>query len=204
MNQWQAVQDVLPDLRKQHVLPPSDVKALSTDATVGQLQIALDRRDWADIESIWQKLSNKARQTEELLNLYILGLIQQGELGPATSLIEGYLSKQWSDSLVYQYGVILHGDNLLKNLATAEKWLKNRENNPWLLLTLGRLALVNKLWAKSEEYLRSSLDNGPRGETYQVLADVLVADGRHELVADIYKQGLDIMLQQEQLSVRNN
>ena len=46
MNEWQGVQDVLPDLKKRHVLPSSDVKSLSTDATVGQLESAIARHDW--------------------------------------------------------------------------------------------------------------------------------------------------------------
>ena len=198
MNQWQSVQDVLPDLRKRHVLAASDVKALSSDATEGQLQSALAKQDWTLMAAIWQKLPNKARQTETLLNPYVLGLIQQGDEGLAVALLEGSLKKQWSDSLVYQFGLLLHGDELLQRLATAEKWLKGREDNPWLLLTLGRLAQANKLWAKSEEYLRSSLDNGARGETYQILAEVLASDGKEELVADMYKQGLAVMLEQEQ------
>jgi len=201
MNEWQSVQDVLPDLRKRHVLAASDVKALSSDATAGQLQSAIDKQDWTLMALVWQKLPNKERQTEALLRPYISGLIQQGEKEQAIALIEGFLHKQWSDALVLQYGLILHGDDLIKRLATAEKWLKNREDNPCLLLTLGRLSQANHLWAKSEEYLRSSLDNGPRGETYQVLAEVLASDGKDELVADIYKQGLTVMLEQEQLPV---
>jgi len=201
MNQWQSVQDVLPDLRKRHVLPASDVKLLSSDASAGQLQAAIAKQDWPLMDAVWKALPNKLRQTEVLLKTYTSGLIQQGDEGQASTLIEGFLHKQWNDSLVYQYGIITQSDHELKRLATAEKWLKNREDNPWLLLTLGRLAQTNKLWAKSEEYLRSSLDCGPRGETYQVLAEVLAADGKDELVADMYKQGLAVMLEQEQLPV---
>jgi len=201
MNQWQSVQEVLPDLRKRHVLAASDVKALSSDATAGQLQSAIEKQDWTLMASIWQKLPAKQRQTEDLLGPYVSGLVLQGEESQAAVLIEAYLKKKWSDSLVYQYGGILHGSDILKRLATGEKWLKGREENPWLLLTLGRLAQANKLWAKSEEYLRSSLDNGPRGETYQFLAEVLAADGKDELVADMYQQGLAVMLKQEQKPV---
>lgn len=201
MNQWQEVQKVLPDLRKRHVLPSSDVKALSNDAVVGQLQSALEKQDWTEMALLWQKLPSKTRQIESLLTPYVLGLIQQGEESQAVTLIETSLHKQWSDSLIYHYGLMLTGNDLLKRLATAEKWLKDRENNPWLLLTLGRLAQANKLWAKSEEYLRSSLDRGPRGETYQVLAEVLAADGKDDLVAGMYKQGLAVMLEQEKLPV---
>ena len=193
MNQWQAVQDVLPDLRKRHVLPSSDVKALSTDAMVGQLQAALERRDWDETESIWQRASTKTQQTEAMLTVYVSALIQQKKSSQAISLIEGFLRKKWSDKLVHHYGMIKQGESITE-LAQAEKWLKTQQNNPYLLLTLGRLAKANKLWAKAEEYLQASLQYGARGETYHVLADVLAAEGKDEQMVDAYKKGLNLML----------
>lgn len=197
MNQWQAVQEVLPDLRKRHVLPSSDVKALSADATVGQLQVALDRRDWIELESIWQKSSTKIQQTEAMLTIYVFALIQQDKSEQASHLIEGFLRKAWSNDLVSHYGMIRQGESI-PQLAQAEKWLKIQQNNPYLLLTLGRLAKANKLWAKAEEYLQASLQYGARGETYQVLADVLAAEGKDEQVIDAYKKGLGLMLTQQE------
>ncbi len=199
MNQWQSVQDVLPDLRKRHVLASAEVASLSSDATVAQLEAALAKQDWSLMSTLWQKLSSKIRHSELLLIPYVTGLIQQGEQLQASELIENFLSKHWSDALVYQYGQIKQGDSL-KRLAKAEKWLNNNEHNPWLLLSLGRLSLVNKLWAKSEEYLRSSLEYGARGETYQVLAEVLLAEGKELAAADMYKQGLAMMVQQNTYS----
>jgi len=195
MNQWQGVQDVLPDLRKRHVLAAAEVETLSSDATVGQLQAALAKQDWTLMSTLWQQLPSKMRHTESLLAPYVAGLIKQGEQVQAIELIEDFLRKQWSDALIYQYGQIKQGDSL-KRLAKAEKWLSNNKQNPWLLLTLGRLASVNKLWAKAEEYLRASIDYGARGETYQVLAEVLLAEGKEQAATDMYKQGLAMMVQQ--------
>ena len=194
MDQWNEVQDVLPDIRKRHALPSAEVKALSNEAIVGQLNSALEKQDWTLMSSIWLHTPNKIRQTEPLLLPYVEGLIQQDEDEQAISLIEIFFKKQWSDELVYHYGTLLKGSDLLKRLAIAEKWLKGRESNACLLLSLGRLAQANQLWAKAEEYLRSSLESDEKGETYQVLADVLIADGKEDLVTDIYKQGLSIMV----------
>ena len=192
--QWQEVQSVLPDLRKRHVLDNSSANALSAEATVGQLQNALIRQEWQRMEQIWLQSSAKIRQSEQVLKTYVNGLLLQGEQQQAMQMIEEYLRKNWSDALIYQYGKILQGD-LLKRLATAEKWLKQREENPWLLLTLGRLDQANKLWAKAEAYLRASIEHGPRGETYQALAEVLMAQDKRDAAANTYKQGLDVMLQ---------
>ena len=195
MSQWQEVQAVLPDLRKRHVLGSQAAQELSSDAIVGQLQCALTKQDWTKMAQIWEKSSGKQRASEALLKPYIAGLIQQGEQQQAMALIENFIAHNWSDALVYQYGRLKQGDTL-KRLATAEKWLKNKQDNPCLLLTLGKLAQANKLWAKSEQYLRASIEHGARGETYQALAEVLTAEGKYDQAADIYKQGLGLMLAQ--------
>ena len=195
MEQWQEIQNVLPDLRKRHVLERSAVKSLSNDTSIKQLQTALGRQDWQQMATLWKKASAKMRRDEAFLQAYIEGQIQQGESLQAITLIENYLAKKWSDNLVYHYGLIQQGD-LLKRLATAESWLKNNEDNVYLLLSLGRLAKANSLWAKAEDYLRSSLDRGARGETYQVLAEVLAAEDKAELAVEQYKIGLELMLAQ--------
>ncbi|MDT8370695.1 MAG: heme biosynthesis HemY N-terminal domain-containing protein [Gammaproteobacteria bacterium] len=193
MYQWQDVQAVLPDLRKRNVLASSDVEALSLEAQVGQMSTALARKDWDAIHAIWQRAPAKVRHMEPLRTVYISSLIAQKEFATAAELIEDFMRKQWSDQLVYQYGLINMAEPLAA-LAKAEKWLKNRENNPWLLLTLGRLAKANKLWVKAEEYLTASVAHGARGESYQMLAEVLAAQGKHQQQSLAYQKGLALML----------
>lgn len=193
MDQWQEVQSVLPDLRKRHVLESNEAQALGQEAAVGQMEAALLKQDWGKLSQVWEKAPARARQSEAMLKPYISGLVQQGEVEQAQSLIEQFLRKDWSDALVYEYGCLTQGD-LLKRLAVAEKWLKSHQNNPWLLLTLGRLAKASDLWTKAEEYLRASIQHGARGETYQALAEVQTAQGKPEAAADTYKSGLDLML----------
>lgn len=200
LNQWESVQNVLPDLRKRHVLPSSEVSALSVDAAAGQMKAALERNDWQAMQSLWQQSPSKIRKSEEMLSVYILGLEQQNETEQAQILIEDFLDKNWSDQLIYHFGKSVQGDSL-SQLAKAEKWLKNRQDNPWLLLTLGRLAAANKLWVKAEEYLHASIQYGERGETYQVLAKVLAENGKEDQVVDAYQKGLDLALIQNDVSV---
>jgi len=196
MNEWQSVQGVLPDLRKRHVLDSNAVKALTQDAAVGQLQAALKKQDWVQMNAIWQQATKKERQTEALLKPYLSGLVQQGESIQAIDLIEQFLNKNWSDALVYQYGLISHGD-ILKRLAKAEKWLENQKENPYLLLSLGRLAQANKLWAKADGYLRASIDHGARGETYHVLAEIMESEGNATEASALYKKGLMMLIKQQ-------
>lgn len=196
MNEWQGVQDVLPDLRKRHVLASSDVKSLSTDATVGQLEAAIARQQWNSVGDIWEKAPTKIRHSERMIHVYSTGLILQGRGKEAGPLIEAYMNNEWSDRLVHQYGLI-QLDNLSGQIKRAEHWMKKHPDNPWLLLTLGRLLKVNNETDKAEGCLRKSLLHGTRGETYQLLAEVLATEpGKEPSVIEAYQKGLALMLSQ--------
>jgi HemY protein len=174
------------------------MKSLSTDATVGQLEAAIAKQDWSRVNDIWLKAPTKIRHSEAMLNAYVMGLNQQGRGKEAGPLIEGYMNNDWSDRLAYQYGLIRLSD-LAAQLTRAEKWLKQHRDNPWLLLTVGRLMKANKLWDKAEETLRDSIAQGPRGETYQELAEVLRLKGADDIqVSETYQKGLALMLSQHE------
>jgi HemY protein len=155
--------------------------------------MALAKQDWQKMAEVWEKSSSKARQTEAMLVPYVNGLIQQDQEERAIAQIEQFMRNNWSNKLVYLYGVLTQGD-LLARLATAEKWLKANPDNACLLLTVGRLAKANQLWTKAEEYLQQSIRLDAKGETYQVLAEVQLALDKNEAAADTYKQGLTLML----------
>jgi HemY protein len=126
--------------------------------------------------------------------IHVKGLLKQGEQQQALSEIEQFMRKGWSESLIRYYGEIEHGD-MLKRLATAETWRKRHPDSAGLLLTLGCLAKANKLWTKAEEYLEASLQRAPKGETYQALARVKVAQGKEQEASTAYKNGLTLMLE---------
>lgn len=197
MKQWHKVQEVLPDLRKRHALSSAEVKALSVNVAVEQMTAAFASNDWQQMNTVWQRSSSPIRRTEAMLSVYVQGLQQQNKGKQADALIEDYLATNWSDQLVYYFGKLVAGDSLAQ-LAKAEKWLRNRQDNPCLLLILGRLSASNKLWAKAEQYLLASLKYGETGETYQVLARVLAENNKEDQVVDAYQKGLAFMLTQNQ------
>lgn len=196
MNEWEGVQDVLPDLRKRHILASSDVKSLSTDAAVGQLKSAIAKQDWNEVSELWQKTPSKIRHSEPMLHAYVAGLIEQQRGKEAGPLIEAYMNNEWSDRLIYQYGLI-ELDNLKGQIERAENWAKKHANNPWLLLSLGRLLKANNQLDESERYLRESLVHSEQGETYQLLATVLAMEPDNEsIVLETYRKGLALTLSQ--------
>ncbi|MGY8867360.1 MAG: heme biosynthesis HemY N-terminal domain-containing protein, partial [Methylophagaceae bacterium] len=161
------------------------------------------KEDWHSVSEIWQQAPTKIRHSEDMLNSYVISLNLQGKGKEAGSLVEAYMNKGWSDKLVYQYGLI-QLDDLAAQLARAEKWMNQHNDNPWILLTVGRLLKANKEWVKAEAILRESILYGPRGETYQELAEVLTLEGSSYLqITEVYQKGLALMLSGHDSSIRS-
>ena len=80
-----------------------------------------------------------------------------------------------------------------KQLQAAEGWLKEHPNDPGLLLTLGRLCLINKLWGKAREYLEASLSFQRSAETCAELGRLLAQLGEVERSNQLFQEGLVLL-----------
>ncbi len=74
---------------------------------------------------------------------------------------------------------------------TAESWLDENRADPDLLLSLGRLAMQNRLWGKARSYLEASIGAGGRAEAYRELGQLLEQLGETEQARDCYRQGME-------------
>ncbi|MEA1988002.1 MAG: heme biosynthesis protein HemY, partial [Pseudomonadota bacterium] len=96
----------------------------------------------------------------------------------------------WNDRLVYQYGRLTLGP-AFERLKVAEKWRTTQgDENPVLLLTLGRLACKSQLWALGQGYLKQSLKLRTEVETFHALAQCYEAEGKENQAALTYKEAI--------------
>ena len=100
------------------------------------------------------------------------------------------LRNHWSDELINLYGR-LEGHQPDEQLIIAEQWLKDRPNNPELLLALGRLSLRNELWGKAREYFETSLRLKRSRETLAELSRLNAHMGHEETSIKLLMQGLE-------------
>jgi len=183
---WDQLANLQPELKRYHALDKQALVDLEQLILAGQLSTAVDEEQLA---LLWQQLTTKQQLTPSVLTEYVEQSMGRGlEEGLAT-LIEKAVKKQWSDRLVYQYGRLTSGD-ALAYLQTAEKWLKGREENPVLLLSLGRLACRSQLWGRCQSYLKSSLKIQAEIETFHALAQCYEAEGQDNQAALIYKEAI--------------
>jgi len=171
---WQALIELLPEAKKRRIYDDQAFDALQHRAWSGRLKQA-----GAEAGMVWERMPRELKRQKELVGAYASALMSGGAAEAAEAAVRGAIQQAWSDDLVALYGQIVSSDPN-RQMLTAESWLKERPNDPKLLLALGRISLMNGEWAKAREYFETSLRLQRTPEVYGELGRLCVALGDSE------------------------
>ena len=183
---WPALETLMPQLRSRKALDGAALLALEVRIAQAQLAAAGDA---AALDAQWQSLNRELRRHAEILASYADSALRLGAADQAEPVLRRALKSTWTPALVSAYGR-LDTSNPSAQLATAEKWLGDRPEDPVLLLSCGRLCLKNQLWGKARSYLETSLAIRPHPETWQLFGELLVQLGESGAASEAFRQGL--------------
>ncbi|MDG4813585.1 heme biosynthesis HemY N-terminal domain-containing protein [Hydrogenovibrio sp. 3SP14C1] len=183
---WHTLEGLLGQIKKIRALNRSSLQALEIRLIAGKVAKA-ENLDALDV--LWKSLSAKQQLTPAILAEFVEQRMGWGKEQGLAELIVKSVSKQWDDRLVYQYGRIELGP-AFERLKRAEKWLKGQDDNPVLLLTLGRLACMSQLWGQAKHFFQQSLKYQPELETFHALAKCYEAEGLETQAALTYKEAI--------------
>lgn len=188
LRDWEHLGELLPALRKRRVVDEQRLNELERQVH-GELLRSAAGGDVNALRRAWEGTPKTLREDSSLLLEYARLLRDRGLGSEAEALVRAGLRRNWNDKLVRFYGLV-EGDDPARQLATAEAWAKDHGKNPFLLLTLGRLCLRNRLWGKARIYLESSIGTGPRAETYKELGALLERMGDSDGAMSCYRSGM--------------
>ncbi len=190
LEDWDKLQDLLPDLKKIKHYDAEDLMTLRRRIALGKLSRIRDSESAsADLSAWWKKLSRELQQDVVVLDHYLRQLVALGEEAAAEELLRKQLRREWRREWVECYGMIA-GAHADKQLLVAEGWLQERNNDPALLLTLGRLSLRNELWGKAREYFENSYRIEPGADVCAELGRLLAYLGEYERSNAFFQEGL--------------
>jgi len=197
---WSALIRLMPELRKDKILPANELAELERRAWGENLSLAAYRdNDGEDglsglpsLDKAWQQLSSAQRQEPALVLAYAEQLRRLGADAQAEEVLRAALKRQYSSHLARLYGLV-RGAEPSRQLQMAEGLLKQHASDPSLLLTLGRLCLQNSLWGKARDYLESSLREQRSPEACAELARLLAQLGETERSNQLFQEGLGLL-----------
>ena len=195
---WGALADLLPKAERAGVVKAEDRPRLQREVWEGVLRSAIQRADnepsadasLATLQATWKQIPAAVRQGHEAVLLYAQGLSNFGAHDEAEALLKRNLDRHWHDQWVLAYGTLACSD-AASQYRSAKTWLRSKENDPDLLLTLGRLALRMEDWNEAEAHLTRSFELRRNAETAAELGRLLSHLGRAELANQYYAQSMD-------------
>ena len=188
LHDWERLLELVPALLRRKLVDREESERLQMLAYAGLLHLAARDSDRMIIHDVWRRIPKAIRLQDTMMVEYVQNLVLHKEFVDAAELIQQFLSKNWSDRLVYIYGTI--EADLPRQIRYVETWQKSYDRNAVLLLTLGRLCMRKQLWARSQECLEASLALAPQAETYRELAQLHEQMGAQDKAMDYYRQGL--------------
>ena len=189
LQDWPALQDILPRVKKHGHVKPDIIDAW----TVRVHREALDRAaDGPALALAWKDIPKAQQSDVALIEAYYRGLMRAGLHDRAEKELAATLKSNWRGPLVRLFGLV-QGSDASKQLKRAEGWLTSHSDDPDLLLTAARLCLRNELWGKARSYLETVISLRPSPEAYQEYGALLNQLGQTDAAADAYRDGLGMV-----------
>lgn len=182
------LQSLLPLLRKRKVHPPARLDELETELAVRRLEAVATGP--ADLARVWSGLARRLRENPAIVAVYARALLKAGSQAGAEEVLRKALSTQWHARLIGLYGE-LDGNEVRGALTRAERWLEQHQEDPALLLSLGRLCLSQQLWGKARAYLETLSRLAPSPLVWRLLADACDELGDTRLAQQYRQRGLE-------------
>ncbi|MCC8986601.1 MAG: hypothetical protein LM523_02650 [Candidatus Contendobacter sp.] len=176
---WEPLQKLLPELQKQKALGPEPLAELQAQTYRALLEITAAGGSLDKLRALWKLAPTVLCEGDEpFLIAYATALCDCNAFDDAETLLREAINRRWSSKLAVGYGMLERG-NAAGQLAAAENWLVKHGDDPYLLLTLGRLAKRCQQPAKARDYLERSIRIMPTPDAYQELGELL--ESVHEL-----------------------
>lgn len=189
LEDWTAIRKLLPDLRKNRVLPEAEIKLLETETYSALLKQAASSKNRESITRIWSEIPGHIKSVAGISAVYYAAMINAGAGIEIEEALLKDVEKNWNETLLVLYGFI-QSDNPKRQLAKAEGWTSAHPNDAILLRILGRLCLRVELRDKAEVYLRSSVELEPSVDGYLFLGDLLSEKGEQDKALESFRKGL--------------
>ncbi|MDJ0747893.1 MAG: heme biosynthesis HemY N-terminal domain-containing protein [Woeseiaceae bacterium] len=189
LEDWGALGELLPRLRKNTNLPPDTLDTWTIRVHAEALEGA---EDVEVLDQVWKSVARKYKNDVGLLESYYRGLTRNGMHDRAEKELAASLRTNWRGPLVALFGLVEATDTT-KQLKRAEGWLNNHGEDPDLLLAAARLCLRNELWGKARSYLETVISMRPTPEAYREYGSLLTEMGEADAAADAYRDGLGMV-----------
>ncbi|MBN2689691.1 MAG: hypothetical protein JXR42_03720 [Gammaproteobacteria bacterium] len=176
---WFDLLQIMPLIKKHKVFTKKVYSDLEGELYFELLKNALQEKKLTEFFDVYRSIPKALSSDENIQIVYIKALIAHDDIEQAEKLLFKRLDQDWSAELINLYGQLDHV-HLYKRMQKAEKWLKDRPNDPDLLFVLAKMCRSQQLWGKAQDYLSQIIAIDPKAAAYREMAEIMVSLGQHD------------------------
>lgn len=188
LKDWTSLEQLIPELRRHKVLENEQLQSLEQLIYFELLKAATINKP-QQVNDVWKNIPKQLQSDPQIVAFYANYLLQQKDENKVENLLREALKKTWEPSLLVLYSNV-HSDNLEKQIAQAEGWLKNHPHDAPLLFCLGKLSLYAQAWDKARDYFLASIQIEPRSEALRELGRLYEQRHEYQEAVRYYHQAL--------------
>lgn len=188
---WQGIRKLIPSLHTNKILMEAEVKLLETEAYSQLLKQSAEKSNAEETQTLWSEIPDYIKSVPGVSAIYFAAMINAGAGADIERELADTLSIIWDETLLVLFGSIQSRD-VAKQLETTEKWSSFHQEDAVLLAVMGKLAIKCGETFKAESYLAKSIAAEPTVQAYQLLGDLLFAQGDKDNASTCYKNGLEL------------
>jgi HemY protein len=201
LNDWKAVLDILPSINKHKLLVNKEAAKLEVKAYGKLIEHMIRSRDSSSknpeaLLEVWKSIPKNTLKNLDfapLAHAFIEHLMHLGAHEIAEQELRIILPHHFTPELVNLYGRA-RGKKPKLQLLFAQDQLKQRPNDAGLLLTLGRISMLNEEFIQAQDYFEASLDRQNNAEIRSELSRLYLAKREDEKALEMLRQGLGLEL----------
>ncbi|MBX3651127.1 MAG: hypothetical protein KF771_07115 [Burkholderiales bacterium] len=193
LGQWDLVPALVDQLEKRAVFGKDRADAERSHAWRQLLE--REAGDAAALAAAWKRVPDAYRRDTTVAAAAATAFHALGRCSEAQEVIERSLEADWDGGLVALYGEC-SGQDTLRQIERAERWLKDHREDGALLLALGRLCARQQLWGKAQSYLEASIAVEPTYSAHLELARLHEQLERPDAARAQYRASLDLAVAQ--------
>lgn len=198
---WQALNSLLPKLKKAQCLNPDALDALEDEIYLGLFAQAQNTNE---LESVWRDVPRSHKKNINLMRFYAAQLLSLGDDEHAESWLKKAIKQHFDEGLISLYGQVNVPDVQMQ-MKAIDKWQAQHPDNAALYLAKGQVAERSEQYDIAKEAYQKSLAITPSSMGYSQLANLLARLGEHEASNTIFQQGSAFSVPKDQtLSLQSN
>ncbi|OGA42185.1 MAG: hypothetical protein A3G28_07635 [Betaproteobacteria bacterium RIFCSPLOWO2_12_FULL_68_19] len=195
---WDEVLRLAEQLAKHDAIAPAIAEEYRVQATVELLARSAD--DAGAFERRWRAIPAREQLQPRVAAAGARHATALGRAALARDILDRALAAEWSPHLVSLYGDLpsqleapARAAEARSRIERAERWLLQRERDPELLATLGRLCAQAEIWGKARSFLEASLSFEPSRTAHLELARLCERLGQNDDAQRHYRRAAELL-----------